>query len=228
MSKSTVPTPTTAALAAQASASRNRWLIIGGAALFILVFFLRFSASLEPKAQATQLAQELGAEVDLGEVPAGALGIALEDPSRPGATRKLGEFTTSKDLIVLHFWAGWCPPCMEELPQFGSIAVSTMDRQVQFLGVSYDQSWDDAQKALQKATNNPRPPGVVWLRDPAGQDGDPKAMLRLKFGTEQLPETYLIYQGRILARFVGSAAWTGPKMLQIFQLLAPPRTPGPT
>lgn len=44
-------------------------------------------------------------------------------------------------VVVLNFWAGWCGPCIEELPALNTIAATAGDRLV-VLGVNYKEpSW---------------------------------------------------------------------------------------
>ena len=39
-------------------------------------------------------------------------------------------------VVVLNFWATWCPPCREEMPSFESIYREYQDREVVFVGVA--------------------------------------------------------------------------------------------
>ena len=52
--------------------------------------------------------------------------------------------------------------------------------------------------------------------DPRGEEA---GSLRLKFGTQKLPETYVIVDGQVLARFVNERDWTEPAMVEYFQRL---------
>lgn len=51
-----------------------------------------------------------------------------------GVEVSLSDF--SGDIIVLNFWATWCPPCREEIPDFIEVNNNYKDKGVQFLGVS--------------------------------------------------------------------------------------------
>ena len=43
-------------------------------------------------------------------------------------------------LLVMNFWATWCPPCLHEIPVFIALQERYADRGVQFLGVAIDDA----------------------------------------------------------------------------------------
>ncbi len=42
-------------------------------------------------------------------------------------------------LVVLNFWATWCPPCLKEIPAFIELQQQLGPRGVQFIGIALDQ-----------------------------------------------------------------------------------------
>lgn len=39
---------------------------------------------------------------------------------------------------VVNFWATWCPPCREEMPEFSRVQQKLADKGVQFIGIGID------------------------------------------------------------------------------------------
>ena len=44
----------------------------------------------------------------------------------------------SEKILVINFWATWCPPCREEMPYFSRISEQYAEKGVQFVGLSAD------------------------------------------------------------------------------------------
>jgi peroxiredoxin len=104
-------------------------------------------------------------------------------------------------VVVLNFWATWCPPCVEEMPSLSAMQTELQDR-VQVLGVSIDEDSDAYHRFLEER-------GIRFLtvRDPERRSAD-------LYGTVGWPETYVIdRQGVIRRKFIGPVDWTEPEML---------------
>lgn len=43
-------------------------------------------------------------------------------------------------VVVVNFWATWCPPCLEELPEFIELSRHYEGRGVQFVGIAVDET----------------------------------------------------------------------------------------
>jgi cytochrome c biogenesis protein CcmG, thiol:disulfide interchange protein DsbE len=111
-------------------------------------------------------------------------------------------------VLVLNFWATWCPPCVEEMPSLNKFAADFKDKGVVVLGVSVDK---DA--AAYKNFIRNLDPAFLTARDP-----DMK--INLEYGTVQYPETYIIdSHGKVVNKIISSANWTDDKMVSYVQSL---------
>lgn len=141
--------------------------------------------------------------------------FSLKD--RSGKTVRLDDFQGK--LVVLHFWASWCPPCVDEIPKWLELAKSMeTNSMVKFVAVSLDKSWEDADKIMKPEIVTK---GVVSLLD-ADQS------VSEQFGSYQFPETYLISpDARVLTKWVGVREWNDPalkdELLKVIDHLKKPR-----
>ena len=105
-------------------------------------------------------------------------------------------------LLVLNFWATWCPPCVEEMPSLDEFQRRMASSGVVVLGVSVDQNESDYRQFLQKAKVS-----FLTVRDP-------QATISSEYGTFKYPETYVIdSSGRVLQKHIGAEMWTDQRLL---------------
>src|SRR4051812_13249652 len=53
-------------------------------------------------------------------------------------------------LLLLNFWATWCPPCIEEIPGLNEMAQTLGPKGLVILGVSVDKDADIYKKFLER------------------------------------------------------------------------------
>lgn len=117
---------------------------------------------------------------------------------RQGKTQRLSSLKGRP--VLVHFWASWCPPCLEELPQFLETVKDFEGKGLAFVAISLDKSWQEAEKVLPASA---APSGLLYLLDEAQKTAE-------DFGSYQFPETYLLdSQGQILEKWVGAQDWKG-------------------
>jgi cytochrome c biogenesis protein CcmG/thiol:disulfide interchange protein DsbE len=105
-------------------------------------------------------------------------------------------------LLVLNFWASWCPPCVEETPSLEEFAKEFAPQGVVVLGVSNDGSDSQYKNFLQRYHID-----FETARDTQNA-------ISASYGTYQLPETYLIDQkGRVVEKIISNQNWMDPEFL---------------
>ncbi len=58
-------------------------------------------------------------------------------PDLEGELRSISDWNGK--IIILNFWATWCPPCKKEMPAFVELQAKYAKQGVQFIGVAIDQ-----------------------------------------------------------------------------------------
>ncbi len=72
----------------------------------------------------------------VGKSAAPLLGISL--PDTKGREQPLAQWKGK--VLVVNFWATWCVPCREEMPEFVRAQQELGSRGVQFVGIAIDQA----------------------------------------------------------------------------------------
>ncbi len=146
--------------------------------------------------------------------PSGSLAFLSAAPALPVFDRSGRRTDLSQEkgrLIIVHFWATWCPPCVEEIPALSRFWEKYRGRgDIALYAVSVDKDWKMIEKFTAKHPN----------RLPLYHD--PGASTARSFGTTQYPETYIVNKsGRVLFRVQGAVSWSDPEIEQrMNQLLA--------
>lgn len=120
-------------------------------------------------------------------------GSAIDAMGRPA---KLGDRMAPVTLV--HFWATWCPPCIDEIPALQKLQRDFADRhdfKVILIAVADD------------------PAKVRKFLGPSPDDSllfDPGWDVAHRYGSTQIPETYLVAGGQVVEKFVGATDWNDP------------------
>jgi peroxiredoxin len=119
-------------------------------------------------------------------------------------------------VVVLNFWASWCPPCTEELPSLMQLQTQLQNKGVVVLGVSVDADAGDYSKFLKDHSVN-----FLTVRDPGEQNKTGViAQVSSKYGTYRFPETYIIDRNGIVRRkLIGAVNFTQPEIVEYLSRL---------
>lgn len=131
-----------------------------------------------------------------------AVDVLLHDLD--GKTVKLSQFKGK--VIILNFWATWCPPCREEMPSMDAMYKKFKGTDLVMLPVSIDDNTETIREFMKK--NNYEMPAYHDANREAGS----------VYGITGVPETFLIDRKNIIAeKFIGPVDWSKPDVLQLIQ-----------
>jgi peroxiredoxin len=106
-------------------------------------------------------------------------------------------------VVLLNFWATWCPPCREEIPSMVKLNRVMAGKPFQMLAVSIDQGGKPAIEAFFKESKSTLPA----LLDSDGAVGK-------IYGITGVPETFVIdTKGVIMKKVIGSMDWSDPEVI---------------
>jgi len=150
--------------------------------------------------------------------------LCLTKPNYAGAKLTVPDFTL-KDLhgndvslasyrgkvVVLNFWASWCGPCREEMPDLANLAeILKPKKDVALVTVSVDHGPDEVRDLFKTVLRGATEPPFPVLFDPEGNTA-----VGPKFGTHQFPETWLIdKRGVVRARYDGTRPWSDATVVE--------------
>lgn len=111
-------------------------------------------------------------------------------PAVNDGTIKLGNYRGS--VVILDFWATWCPPCKDEIPDFIKLYNNYKDKGLMIIGISLDTDTD-------KLKDFCRNMGINY---PIAMSDD--KVTGAYGGIQYIPTTFIIdKEGNIVKKYVG-------------------------
>ncbi len=109
-------------------------------------------------------------------------------------------------LLILNFWATWCPPCREELPSLDALQRTLGSKGLVVLAVSVDKD-----EKLYRTFLEVNKVAITTARNPS-QD------INREYGTVQFPESYIIDRnGKVVEKIISSTNWMSQDMVSRVQ-----------
>lgn len=114
-------------------------------------------------------------------------------------------------IVLVHFWASWCGPCVEEIPSLFKLAQQLGDK-IQILAFSVDSNLEAMESFLAEHRVQSLP-NLLYVFDE-----DPK--ISELFQVDRLPESYIVGPDlKLKRRITGAIEWVTPESLSYFEAL---------
>ena len=124
------------------------------------------------------------------------------------ADRKISLSDLRGKVVVLNFWATWCPPCVDEMPSLVQMQQQMSARGVSVLAVSVDVDESAYHRFLKDHKID-----LLTVRDPDQKSNN-------LYGTIKFPESYIIdRKGVVRRKFWGPVDWTQPEIVDFLSKL---------
>ena len=127
-------------------------------------------------------------------LPAAAL-WQLAYPDTQGRPQALSQWRGR--VLVLNFWASWCAPCREEIPDFVALRTQYASKGVEFVGIAVDNQANVAQFMQRQAVNYPILIGEGAANNLARQLGNPSGALPYTIVFDREGNIVLKHLGRL-------------------------------
>ncbi len=119
-----------------------------------------------------------------------------------------GPHTYKGKVIILNFWASWCPPCRREMPSMERLYRDYKDKGLVILGVNDMESEEDVRGFYDE----------YMLSFPTVLDRDGKVFTR--YGVLAIPTSFIIdREGRLIGKAFGPREWDGEHARALIQEL---------
>jgi len=149
---------------------------------------------------------ELSYQLNRLETPVQAPDFSLDDMD--GEQHSLRDYRGK--VIMLNFWATWCPPCRREIPSMESIYQDMGDKGFVVLGVNQFETPDHVFAYMGQLSVFPTFPILF----------DPDSSISERYAVKGLPTTLLINrQGEVVYRAAGGRDFDHPEVRAIVEEL---------
>lgn len=143
-----------------------------------------------------------GQPVSAGKIVKGqqAPDFTLKDTE--GKSHRLSDYRGK--VVIVNFWATWCPPCREEIPSMIALNRQMAGKPFAMLCASIDEGGKKSVEGYFKTSGNRLP--ITLL--------DSDASVAQLYGTTGVPESFVLDKnGIVLEKVIGAVNWTDPQIV---------------
>jgi thiol-disulfide isomerase/thioredoxin len=113
-------------------------------------------------------------------------------------------------VVLINFWATWCPPCVREMPSLERLYQELGDKSFVVLAIN---QWENTEHVFAFMGQIDVFPSFPILFDPDSAVSE-------AFGVKGLPTSFLLDRtGRVVYRAVGGRQFDNPEILQVIEEL---------
>jgi cytochrome c biogenesis protein CcmG, thiol:disulfide interchange protein DsbE len=145
-----------------------------------------------------------------------SIGTSAPDFTITDSDRSVSLTQLRGKIVVLNFWATWCPPCVDEMPSLEQLQKKLQGTDITILAVSVDDDADDYHRFLKQHAID-----LLTVRE-SGRKTDTGviAPVSSSYGTFKVPETYIIDRNGVIRRkFIGEVNWGQPEIMEYLSRL---------
>jgi len=110
-------------------------------------------------------------------------------------------------VVLLNFWATWCPPCREEIPSMIKLNKLMAGKPFQMVAISIDEGGKPAIESFFQTSGQTLPAYT-----------DPDNRAAKAYGITGVPETYIIDKnGLLIKKVIGPMTWDSPEVIAFLE-----------
>lgn len=110
-------------------------------------------------------------------------------------------------IVMVNFWATWCPPCIEEMPSMERLNGTLAGDDFVMLAINTEENGRNLVPAFLDKTPYTFP--ILY---------DDKGVVQKRYGVFKFPESFIIHKdGTVAEKIIGPLDWSSPKTISYFK-----------